>query len=134
MDGTRNAHCAPGIAVAEMVEQIIGCKWSVSVLGCLRRGVLRPGALERAIPGISTKMLNERLRRFLSFGIVDKTVYPVSPYHVEYRLTAFGAEFVRILDVVDELQQLLDVRNGGGPASAVDSDPRPEPRTPVHSE
>jgi DNA-binding HxlR family transcriptional regulator len=47
----------------ERLEQVIGCKWSVSVLEAVRLGVSRPGALEKRIAGISTKVLSERLRR-----------------------------------------------------------------------
>lgn len=96
-----------------MVEEIIGCKWSVSVLGCVRKGIVRPGAMERSIAGVSTKVLNQRLRRFLTFGMLEKTVYQESPYHVEYRLTEFGQQFVRVLDVVEEIQRYMDSRRAG---------------------
>ena len=44
------------------LEDVVGCKWSVSVLLAVGEGVNRPGALERHIEGISTKVLSERLR------------------------------------------------------------------------
>jgi len=34
--------------VAGMVESIIGCKWSLSVLQMVHQGINRPGAMERA--------------------------------------------------------------------------------------
>lgn len=51
----------------ECLEQVIGCKWSVSVLKAVEAGVDRPGALERAIKGISTKILSERLRKLTGY-------------------------------------------------------------------
>jgi len=51
--------------VAGMVESIIGCKWSLSVLQMVQQGINRPGAMERAINGLTTKVLNERLRNSL---------------------------------------------------------------------
>ena len=36
---------------ARMVEDIVGCKWSLAVLGAVREGVARPGALEHRIEG-----------------------------------------------------------------------------------
>jgi DNA-binding HxlR family transcriptional regulator len=45
------------------LEDVVGCKWSAAVVGALQRGITRPGQLERYIPGISTKILNERLRK-----------------------------------------------------------------------
>lgn len=90
--------------VARMVEDIVGCKWSLEVLGGIRKGVVRPGALERSIAGISTKVLNERLSKMLRYGILHKAAYPELPPRVEYRLTGFGERFVAILDEIDRLQ------------------------------
>jgi DNA-binding HxlR family transcriptional regulator len=91
-----------------MVESIVGCKWSMHVLAGIRSGVHRPGALERACKGISTKVLNERLRKLTRFGIVDRRVFADVPPRVEYRFTAFGREFITLVDAVDELQRRLD--------------------------
>ncbi|MBK7236141.1 MAG: hypothetical protein IPI02_11125 [Sterolibacteriaceae bacterium] len=38
-------------AVAGMVESILGCKWSLTVLHLVRNGIVRPGAMEHAVPG-----------------------------------------------------------------------------------
>lgn len=92
-------------SVAEMVESIVGCKWSLSVLGAIRKGVHRPGAIERACAGISTKVLNERLRKMVRFRIVERTSFGEIPPRVEYRLTPFGRRFVRLLDDIEELQE-----------------------------
>jgi DNA-binding HxlR family transcriptional regulator len=113
MQISRKRLCSPSVQVAQVVEEIIGCKWSISVLVCVRSGVLRPGAMEHFIPGISAKVLNQRLRRFLTFGILEKSVLPERPYHVEYHLTEFGKRFMRVLDVVDELQHYVDSRTDG---------------------
>ena len=91
-----------------MVESVVGCKWSMSVLGAVRDGVHRPGALERACAGISTKVLNERLRKLVRFGIVERRVHAQVPPRVEYRFTEFGLEFVALVDAVAALQRRLD--------------------------
>ena len=91
-----------------MVEDMVGCKWSLAVLGRIRAGVRRPGELERAIEGLSKKVMNERLRKLQRYGIVDKLVYAEVPPRVEYRLTAFGKKFARLLDGIDKLQNTLD--------------------------
>ena len=62
MESSRKIFCAASVQVAQMVEEIIGCKWSVSVMDCVRKGIVRPGAMERSIVGVSTKVLNQRLR------------------------------------------------------------------------
>lgn len=97
-------------AVSAMVEDIVGCKWSLSVMRLVRHGVHRPGAMQKAVEGLSTKVLNERLRKLQRFGIVDKQSFPEVPPRVEYRLTEFGLQFSSLLDDVDRLQGWMDTR------------------------
>lgn len=94
--------------VRVMVESIIGCKWSLSVLSLLRTGVNRPGEMQRQIEGLTTKVLNERLSKLMRFNIIDKEIFPVSPPHVEYHLTPFGRKFLTILDTIELVQGELD--------------------------
>ncbi len=99
-----------GIPVARMVEDIVGCKWSLAVLGAVRQGVNRPGALEHHITGISKKVLNERLAKLVRFGILDKRSHVGLPPRVEYSLTPFGSRFCGVLDGVEALQRELQAR------------------------
>ncbi len=94
--------------VARMVEDIVGCKWSLAVLGAVRGGVCRPGAMERAIDGLSKKVLNERLNKLVRFGILEKKAYAELPPRVEYRFTPFGDRFLGVLDDIDALQREID--------------------------
>jgi DNA-binding HxlR family transcriptional regulator len=93
--------------VARMVEDIIGCKWSLAVLAAVRSGVQRPGALEHHIEGLSKKVLNERLAKLVRFGILAKHSYAEMPPRVEYQLTPFGQRFCGVLDGVEALQREL---------------------------
>lgn len=96
--------------VHQMVESIIGCKWSLTILSLVRKGVCRPGEMEHAIDGLSGKVLNERLAKLQRFGILDKTSFAEIPPRVEYRLTEFGQQFTKLVDAVDELQLNLSAR------------------------
>lgn len=87
-----------------MMEDIVGCKWSLVVLGLIRKGVSRPGAMEHAIDGLSKKVLNERLRKLVRFGIVGKAIFAEVPPRVEYTLTEFGRRFSTLLDGIEALQ------------------------------
>jgi DNA-binding HxlR family transcriptional regulator len=98
---------SPQPSVARMVEAVVGCKWSLAVLGAVRSGVRRPGAIEHAIDGVSKKVLNERLRKLVRFGILEKRVYPEVPPRVEYRLTRFGERFSGLMDGVEALEAEL---------------------------
>ncbi len=95
--------------VAEVVEAVFGCKWSLRILGLIRKGVCRPGAIERELAGLTTKVQNYYFRRMVILGILERIVYPEVPPHVEYRLTDFGLRFIPILDAIEELQHELEV-------------------------
>lgn len=92
-------------SVHEMVESIIGCKWSLHVLAQVRDGINRPGAMVRSTEGLTTKVLNERLGKMLRFGIMEKVSYPEIPPRVEYKLTPFGTKFLKVIDAVEALQR-----------------------------
>ncbi|MEQ1591672.1 MAG: helix-turn-helix domain-containing protein [Thiobacillaceae bacterium] len=90
-----------------MIESIIGCKWSLTVLSLVRKGVCRPGEMEHAIDGLSGKVLNERLSKLVRYGILDKASFAEVPPRVEYRISPFGNQFIRLIDEVDLLQHSL---------------------------
>jgi DNA-binding HxlR family transcriptional regulator len=98
-------------SAARMVEDVVGCKWSLTVLALVRAGVHRPGAMEHAVPGLSKKVLNERLRKFTRFGVLQRRAYAEMPPRVEYRLTAYGRQFARLIEQVERLQHALDQRS-----------------------
>lgn len=91
-------------AVARMVEDIVGCKWSLCVLELAGRGINRPGEMQRSYRGLSAKVLNERLRKLVRFGLLERQVFAEAPPRVEYRLTAYGRRFGRLLDDIRSLQ------------------------------
>ncbi len=127
-----NGHAVP---VAAMVESIVGCKWSVRLLALCAEGQTRPSALLRACPGLSAKVMNERLRKMMRFGILQRTVFgDRPPVEVEYRLTPFGRRFMRILTEVRRLQEAVDggafPAAGGAPSRAAGARPALSPGGP----
>jgi DNA-binding HxlR family transcriptional regulator len=94
--------------VDRLLEDVIGCRWTISVLRAVHSGVRRPGALERYIPGISAKVLGDRLKNFERAGIFERLVFPEIPPHVEYRLTPFGKKFTKLMREVEKLQAELN--------------------------
>src|SRR5215831_19573054 len=93
---------------ARMVEAIYGCKWSLTVYQLLAHGINRPGEMVRSVEGLTTKVLNECLRKNLEFGILEKRVFNELPPRVEYRVTRFGERFMGILEQLESLQQDLE--------------------------
>lgn len=87
------------------LEDVVGCKWSAAVLSAIGHGVQRPGELERFIPGISTKVLNERLRKLTDYRLISRTVIPGKVARTEYALTDVGAKLLAIIDRIRELSE-----------------------------
>ncbi len=77
-----------------LVEDVIGKvadKWTMLILEALaNHGELRFTQVGRQVPGISQKMLTQTLRQMERDGLVHRTVHPVIPPRVDYRLTDLG--------------------------------------------
>ncbi len=94
------------------LEDVVGCKWSAAVLAAIGRGVQRPGQLERFIPGISTKVLNERLRKLLDYRLITRTDIPGKVPRTEYALTATGERLSAIIGQIRDLDEEHGTREG----------------------
>ncbi|MHA6720939.1 winged helix-turn-helix transcriptional regulator [Sphingomonas sp. RS6] len=80
--------------VEALVTEVIGRvadKWTMLILELLaEQGEMRFTRIGRAVQGISQKMLTQTLRQMERDGLVIRTVHPVIPPRVEYRLTDLG--------------------------------------------
>ena len=93
--------------VGRMVETVVGCKWSLTVVDLVTRGIRRPGAMERSVEGLTAKVLNDCLRLLLSYGVLEKRSFPEVPPRVEYHFTPFGHRFADVFRVLDVLEASL---------------------------
>ncbi len=87
------------------LEDVVGCKWSAAVLAAIGRGVTRPGQLERFIPGISAKVLNERLRKLLDYRLITRTEIAGKVPRTEYALTPTGTKLSAIIESIRDLDE-----------------------------
>jgi len=95
---TRNGksyHCP-----VEAALDVIGGKWKPLILWALGDDVLRFSALQKALPGVNTKMLTKQLRELEEDGVITRTVYPEVPPRVEYAITDFGKTLIPILQAL----------------------------------
>jgi len=75
----------------ETALSILEGKWKIVILNRLfARPIWRFSELERAVPGISQRMLSQQLRLLEKCELVKRTVHPQFPPKVEYELTEFG--------------------------------------------
>ncbi|MFB7721960.1 MULTISPECIES: winged helix-turn-helix transcriptional regulator [unclassified Nocardia] len=79
---------------ARLAVDIFGNSWLTVIVYTLREGPLRPIELQRAIGGISQKMLTQTLRRMERMGLLERRRYAEAPPRVEYELTAAGIDLL----------------------------------------
>ncbi|WWT32849.1 helix-turn-helix domain-containing protein [Pelagibacterium nitratireducens] len=111
--------------IEALVTALIGRvadKWTMLVLEILaEKGTLRFTQLAREIGNVSQKMLTQTLRGMERDGLVERTVHPVVPPKVEYKLTplglSLGAAFCGVwiwaaqnLDAVEQARDTFDTR------------------------
>lgn len=71
----------------------LGDRWTVLVIVELSKGTRRFGELQRAIPGISQRMLTLTTKRLCRDGLVERHAHPTIPPQVDYHLTKVGRSF-----------------------------------------
>jgi DNA-binding HxlR family transcriptional regulator len=80
--------------IEALVNDLIGRvadKWTMLILETLtEKGELRFTRISEFVEGISQKMLTQTLRQMERDGLLTRTVHPVVPPKVEYKLTALG--------------------------------------------
>jgi DNA-binding HxlR family transcriptional regulator len=91
-------------ALLQVLDRI-GDKWTVMVVGTLARGPMRFNAIQRAINGISHRMLTLTLRGLERDGMVERRAFATIPPKVEYELTTLGRSLIAPLDTLMDWAQ-----------------------------
>lgn len=73
------------------VFELLGKRWTGPIVSVLMQRAVHFAELRRAIPGISERMLSDRLTELGAAGLVVREVYEGPPLRVAYRLTEAGA-------------------------------------------
>lgn len=77
--------------------EIIGRRWSGSIIRAMLTGASRFGEILAAVPGLSDRLLSERLKQLELEGIVQRTVEPSTPVRIEYHLTDKGQDLAGVV-------------------------------------
>jgi len=97
----------------DWVLRILMGPWTTYILWVLlRSGPSRFGEIKRQVPGISAKVLTERLRMLESTGIVDRRYEATIPPRVTYSLTKRGEELRLVLSQLNDLARRWRVADG----------------------
>jgi len=96
----------------EITAGIIGGKWKPLILFYLQNKTRRFGEIQKLLPGVTKKMLTQRLRELEKDGIVHRRVYAQVPPRVEYSLTRHGQSLRPILELMSGWGDKHRVRYG----------------------
>jgi DNA-binding HxlR family transcriptional regulator len=80
--------------------ELIGGRWTGAIIRALLSDIHRFSDLSATIPGLSDRMLAERLRELEAEGIVTRTVVPEMPVRIEYTLTPKGQALSGVIESV----------------------------------
>lgn len=80
--------------------ELIGKRWTGAIISVMFKDASRFCELREAIPGISDRLLTERLKELEDEGIISRQVEPTRPPQVSYRLTPKGEALSPVLDAI----------------------------------
>ena len=81
---------------------LFGKRWSAVIVDLLLQRPARFHELARAVPGLSQRVLTERLRELAEAGLVERHVETGSPITVTYSLTERGRELAPAMQAMRE--------------------------------
>jgi DNA-binding HxlR family transcriptional regulator len=90
--GADDGFCTEPDSALLRVFKLLGKRWSGVVLAALMNGPGHFTELKRAVPGISERMLSDRLAELADVGLLTRHVESGPPLRVHYELTAAGHE------------------------------------------
>lgn len=88
----------------EAVE-LIGKRWTGVILRELMHGSVRFSDLRAAVPGLSDRLLSERLKELEAAEVVERRVFPDTPVRIEYHLTQRGRDLEAVVAAVSRWSQ-----------------------------
>lgn len=113
--GSKTTECTVETQQVRDVLGTIADKWTLVVLDELDGATRRFANLQRAVAGISQKVLTQTLREMERNGFVTRTIYPEVPPRVEYALTPLGESVAEAMCALwgwtaDHHAEVLDAR------------------------
>ena len=97
---------SPLVGTASITENMLKRKWSACILRYLAKGITDPAEIAKHEPELSAAVMSERLRAMLRYDLIARYPQPAPSKTVEFRPTPRGKKILKMLDVIDRLDQL----------------------------
>jgi DNA-binding HxlR family transcriptional regulator len=94
--------CPPVPEEVRLAGDLLGRRWSLSVIYACHNGAVRFNEVSAAVGGVPPRTLVQRLTELEEAGVLERRVIGTRPPQVEYRLTADGR---RLADVIEGLRR-----------------------------
>ena len=85
--------------------EFVGKRWSSGILLAITRGHTRFSEIVAAVPGLSDRLLSQRVKELEHEGVLERIVIPTTPVQISYRLTERGADLMKALEGIAEWGQ-----------------------------
>src|SRR5918997_576859 len=102
-DGERDAcsaHLSAFCPTYHHAIELIGRRWTGAILRAMLSGEARFSDIASVVPGLSDRLLSERLKELEAEGIVTRTVVATTPVRVDYALTEKGQALSEVIAAV----------------------------------
>lgn len=99
---TEPARFTPFCPAYHRAVEIVGRRWTGEIVRALLAGKTRFSEITASIPGLSDRLLAERLKELESEGVVTRSVLPETPVRVQYRLTRKGEALATVVGALSE--------------------------------
>jgi len=105
--------------------EILGKRWTALIVRVLLTRPRRFGEITDTIPGLSDRLLSERLKELESCEIVERRVFHETPVRIEYLLTRKGNELEQVVEAIQRWANCWDGHSmAAGPATTAESEPQ----------
>ncbi|PKN79508.1 MAG: MarR family transcriptional regulator [Chloroflexi bacterium HGW-Chloroflexi-9] len=102
--------------------ELIGRRWTGGILRAMLAGSHRFSDIAATVPGLSDRLLSERLKELEAEGLLERTVFPETPVRIEYHLTEKGRALWPVVEsLADWAEQWIPAeayQDAGAEASA----------------
>jgi len=95
------------IGVAAITENLLKRKWSTVILRHLNHGTNDPCEIAKIEAEISPKVMSERLRTMVRYGLIARYPRPAPSSVIEYRPTVLGKKILEMIENINALDQQL---------------------------
>lgn len=99
---TEHKHIERVCPLYHRAVELVGRRWTGAILMVLLQGASRFTDIAQAVPGLSDRLLSERLKELEAEGIVTRTLHAETPVRIEYQLTDKGRDLSSVAEAVGE--------------------------------